>query len=470
LATSVAVAAVALPPSPDAAPTKPSAAVKTCTTVQKVKYQKALSAFSRQLAAQRLAYFRKHKRPAARRAFLKAQAAKLRGLKRAAGCQVTPTPPADPPPPTADVLPPASSGPSCSPALSFPGPRAYTHLGPTNYDYYLHATGNLGMLVLFVDFPDAPRSDSPDTLFRAFVPGAARWYSEASYGRLTLAAGTVNSWLRMPKNALAYDLRYRGDWPGIVARHRVFLADAVAVADAQVDFSKYSVVAIVGAAGADHGAVSFAVGTGVVADGHELRGTLVLPAVYAKVPDFVHLTGHLFGLPDNYDFSVPATDARNLGHWDPMSNTGSLSDFLAWVKWKLGWLDSSQIRCLNTTGVFEETLSPVEKPAGVKMIVLPTGGTTAEIVEVHTLLGVQRQVCDRGIIVYSVDVQAPSGIASARIRPARDQPPGFSVCGTLLHAAFNLAAGGLSTYETAFMKVEVLATDGSSYRVRVTRK
>jgi hypothetical protein len=118
----------------------------------------------------------------------------------------------------------------------------------------------------------------------------------------------------------------------------------------------------------------------------------------------------------------------------------------------------------------EETVSPIETPRGVKMIVLPTGATTAEVVEVHTLLGAQKQVCDVGVLVYWVDVQARSGTAPARIRPARDQPPGFSVCGALPHAAFNLAAGGVSTYETAFMKLEVLATDGSSYRVRVTRK
>ena len=53
-------------------------------------------------------------------------------------------------------LPAASSGPACSPELTFPGPRAYFHLGPTNYALYQQAAGRLGAVLLFVDFPDAP--------------------------------------------------------------------------------------------------------------------------------------------------------------------------------------------------------------------------------------------------------------------------------------------------------------------------
>lgn len=468
LGTGVALSAAAVAhSSPSATPAKAAAApAQSCTSAQKVKRQEALAAFRRQLAAKRRAFSRKTKSSAARRAFLRAQAAKLRALKLAAGCRVPPAGSPDVP------LPPPSSGPPCSPTLTFPGSRAYFHLGPTNYDFYLPATGRLGTIVLFVDFPDAPRSGSTEPLFRAFVPSAAQWYSEASFGRLTLAAETVSFWLRMPKPGAAYDLHYRGDYPGIVARHRAFLADAVAVADAQVDFSKYSVVVIVGAgsSGADRIGVPFATGAGVIADGHELRGTVVLAAPLAQVADFVHEAGHLFGLPDIYDFSVPfAEGTRNLGRWDPMSNTGSLAHFLGWVKWKLGWLDASQLRCLTTRGVLEETISPIETPNGVKIIVLPTGETTAEIVEVHTLRGMSNQVCDSGVIVYWVDVQARSGTVGARITPAREDP--FSnLCGAIPRAAFGVGEGELSTYETGFMKVEVLASDGSSYRVRVTRK
>ena len=127
-------------------------------------------------------------------------------------------------------LPAASSGPACAPELTFPGPRAYFHLGPTNYALYQQATGRLGALLLFVDFPDAPSTVPTAPIFTAAVPALSQWYAEASYGRLTLAFDQIPNWLRLPKSALAYDLHYRGDYPGIVARHRAFLADAVAAA------------------------------------------------------------------------------------------------------------------------------------------------------------------------------------------------------------------------------------------------
>jgi len=370
-------------------------------------------------------------------------------------------------------LPAASSGPACAPELSFPGPRAYFHLGPTNYALYQQATGRLGMLLLFVDFPDAPSSAPTGPIFTAAVPALTQWYAEASYGRLTVAVDQVTNWLRLPKSALAYDLHYRGDYPGIVARHRAFLADAVAAADPLVDFSRYSTVLIVAAPHPGTSArmgVPFAAGSGVVADGNELRGLVVAALPLANPPDLVHETGHLFGLPDIYDFSLPfAEGTRNLGRWEPMSNTGSLAHFLGWVKWKLGWLDAAQLRCLDAAATLEETISPIETPGGVKLVVLPTSGTTATIVEVHTLRSVRNQVCDSGVIVYSVDVRAPSGTAAARIRPARDDPASTE-CGAIPRAALDLGPGEVASYEDGELKVDVVGSDGRSYRVRVTRK
>ena len=197
---------------------------------------------------------------------------------------------------------------------------------------------------------------------------------------------------------------------------------------------------------------------------------VVMSTPLARPPDLVHEAGHLFGLPDNYDFSLPfAEGTRNLGRWDPMSNTGSLSHFLGWVKWKLGWLDGSQLRCSSSPGVMEETLSPIETRGGVKMIVLPTSATTAEVVEVHTLRGASNQVCDSGVIVYTVDVQARSGTVGARIKPARDEAGGAQ-CGSIPRAAFDIGPDEIATHEDNVLKLELLASDGSSYRVRVTRK
>jgi hypothetical protein len=66
-------------------------------------------------------------------------------------------------------------------------------------------------------------------------------------------------------------------------------------------------------------------------------------------------------------------------------------------------------------------------------------------------------------------VKAPGGTVGAHITPARDDPPS-SDCGAIPRAAFDLGPNEVSTYESPLMKVELLASDGNSYRVRATRK
>jgi hypothetical protein len=89
----VSVAAVggASPASPATAGPS-AAAVKTadCTAAEKARRQRSLAAYLGTMMKERRAFFRLHKSPRARRAFLRRQQAKLRALKRAAACRVAP--------------------------------------------------------------------------------------------------------------------------------------------------------------------------------------------------------------------------------------------------------------------------------------------------------------------------------------------------------------------------------------------
>ncbi len=72
----------------------------TCTSAQKRKNQAALAKFKRGMVAARRVYFRGHKSPTARAAFLRRQRAKLKTLEKRAACRVpTRQPPPPPPPP-----------------------------------------------------------------------------------------------------------------------------------------------------------------------------------------------------------------------------------------------------------------------------------------------------------------------------------------------------------------------------------
>ena len=66
----------------------PSASRATCTPAQHAKNVKALASYRKQMAKQRVAYFRTHTSPKLRAKFVKTQQARLAALKKAAGCRV----------------------------------------------------------------------------------------------------------------------------------------------------------------------------------------------------------------------------------------------------------------------------------------------------------------------------------------------------------------------------------------------
>ena len=80
-----------------------------------------------------------------------------------------------------------------------------------------------------------------------------------------------------------------------------------------------------------------------------------------------HETGHDMGLPEGYNATGQGGQFAFTGDWGVMGNiAGEAPDFLAWEKWKLGWLDDGQIACLRGDDTVTRTLSPIGTPGGTK--------------------------------------------------------------------------------------------------------
>jgi hypothetical protein len=107
----------------------------------------------------------------------------------------------------------------------------------------------------------------------------------------------------------------------------------------------------------------------------------------------------------------------------------------------------------------EETVTPIARAGGKKLVVVPTSPSTAYAVEVRRRLGYDRGVCREGVLVYTVDSQILSGNG-----PIEGKSAGSGCSPDVMPFEVGEA------YEDAAVKVEVLATDGSGYRVRVTKK
>jgi M6 family metalloprotease-like protein len=288
----------------------------------------------------------------------------------------------------------------------------------------------LDAVMVFLSFPDAHPLTTPQELTADHFPATTRFFERASYGRFTLRPHSLRHWIQMPQPSTAYAIQR--DWS---AEHRAaYLRDALSVADPRVDFSRYDVVYFVAdpdAPGVDSDATKVVNLTSPVrADGTDLHR--VVTVFEQHPPDrlvLAHETGHVFDLPDLYHRPVDGKGDwdTHVGDWDLMgSQFGLAPDLFGWHKWKLGWLEQRQVRCVQDAGPTRLTLEPLAAGPGVpvtgtegapafglgrgtKLAVMRTGRDSVLAFEARGPVGNDVAACRQGVLVYRVRGEAQSG-------------------------------------------------------------
>jgi hypothetical protein len=147
--------------------------------------------------------------------------------------------------------------------------------------------------------------------------------------------------------------------------------------------------------------------------------------------------------------------------------------FLAWEKWKLGWLDPAQLTCLDGPGELTTTIAPLERAAGLKAIVVPTGLSSVYVIEARKRIGEDGWLCDDGVLIYSVNSMIRSGKGPVQVRAAQRDRSSDSRnrCGPLYNAPYDSARGEVARFrdDAAGLTVQVLSSSAKGYRVHVTR-
>ncbi|MFI9823971.1 M6 family metalloprotease domain-containing protein [Streptomyces sp. NPDC052013] len=295
---------------------------------------------------------------------------------------------------------------------------------------YTRSTGTVRALTLMIDFSDAPGEGDALDRYREFFPKTQQWFRTSSYGRLDYRPEIpVPDWLRMPKSFRAYGIERGAPFdPG----YRELVRDIVEAADPKVDFQAYDLLNVLVTPNAGPSAldtvlsVTFAGNTQApTADGVPVANASF---VYSRQDDgsgtygdtgyrvLPHENGHVFGLPDLYT----SEGGGAVGHWDIMSEDwGANNDLLAWHKWKLGWLDASQVHCAAGRGTREYTLTPLAREGGPKLVFVPLDGRTGYAVEVRTQAGNDEAVCRPGALIYKVDANVDTGMGPITVYDAQ---------------------------------------------------
>lgn len=349
--------------------------------------------------------------------------------------------------------------PSLTPAAAFPSEGHPTPAAMT----MIRSRGTLRAKVIFVDFSDAPATADAAKLASGWMTAGTRYATTSSYGRVRIQLDPEARWLRMPRTAASY--RFGS---GLTYElHRSYIADAIAAADATVDFSSADLLYVVSAENAAmRGSQAFHGLPGVFTpDGRELRAVVTFGEGATQWGRTVlpHETGHLFTLPDLYAYAA-TNQHRYVGVWDYMGNVFQATDLVAWHKLRIGWLDSAQFACAKPTGISQAALTPIGSSGGRKAMFIRTGTRTALLVENRQRVGLDRGICRPGLLVYSVSTSVRTGQGPIRVLGGT---PGTG-CGYGPRSDATLRTG--QRLVVGRTTIEALAGPGLSRTVRVTRR
>ncbi|MFI8093274.1 M6 family metalloprotease domain-containing protein [Streptomyces sp. NPDC086080] len=295
---------------------------------------------------------------------------------------------------------------------------------------YPRPSRTLDAVMVFLSFPDSHPLTAPADLAADHFPATGRFFRQASYGRFTLRPHPLRQWIRMPRPSTEYAIQR--DWT--VEHRAAYLRDALAVTDRHVDYARYDVVYFVAdpdAPGVDSDATKVVnLDRPLRADGTDIRR--VVTVFENHPPDrlvLAHETGHVFDLPDLYHRPVDGKGDwdTHVGDWDLMGSQFALApDLFGWHKWKLGWLEPRQVRCVRDAGTVRLTLEPLGAGPGTpvtgaagapsfglgrgtKLVVVRTGSDTALAFEVRDQVGNDAAACQPGVLVYRVSGDTRSG-------------------------------------------------------------
>lgn len=296
--------------------------------------------------------------------------------------------------------------------------------GFPKFNERIQSSGTVRVMMLPVDFPDAPAVGAPSTDMLPITRALSDVYGELSNGALRFDFVTLPAYLRVSRNSTSWGMT---SWGG--GRGDAYVADIVREVDSQVNFSGIDVVVVMAPPSISSNQVAYSPAMPYPAHSPLNTGeksifssTMTGADAWSNPMTIVHEFGHLLGWLDTYVLpspSGPYEDGHQFtGKWDFMGFAWTRGTF-GWHRFWQGWLEDAEVLCANSVGTFTATLAPLGSPSKTSELLLLRGNSGKLVgVEVRRPGTMDAFVTSttQGVLVYTIDANLETGKGPLRVQ------------------------------------------------------
>lgn len=354
-------------------------------------------------------------------------------------------------------------------------------------------------VIILAEFSDVSHSLKRQFVHRRFSEQLNSYVRQMSYNRISLEIHVTERWYRMPDSISRYRISSR-NLEVDKSRVRKLIDDALDAAEGEVDFSKYSFVAIfMGAKMEDYGMIGLCGYPGMLGwrerdaletkGGQVINGGVAIFCYQAHMGTLFHDIAHILGgvkgekrmVPCLYDHDLQARAGPpreifvnalvNMGFWDPMSChfykwSQPPPGISSWTKMRLNWIDRSKIRTVKPGERVEIVLGPLEDGSSdILAVKIPVSETTYYLIENRQPIGCDRVLPGHGVLIMYADdnvAECRHGEAPVKLMNADPLRP------HLEGAAFDVGGNDSFVDEKNNVRIQLKEKTGNSYRILIS--
>jgi M6 family metalloprotease-like protein len=287
---------------------------------------------------------------------------------------------------------------------------------------FVKSHGFIKGLVIFAGFSNLPVTEVEKNEWeKVQIPNFNNFFSLSSYNNLKTYVEIFQNSFQLPNSTGYYGLDVNNHSS---AKIHQLSDDILNIADSEIDFSLYDFISLVYPSTIN--TVAGAIG-GTYRDGKRFNG-MISGSVkeYLNQPNkkywFVHEFSHLLGLPHYFDETkIPKEAYTNLDiskmySFDVMrGGTETNPDLFSWIKFYLGWINKSQIDCINANSnkkTLHHLTSLLINDTNTKSVVIKENDKVAYFIEHRSSNEIDRmESSESGIYIYKLDLTS-GGIES----------------------------------------------------------